>query len=326
MPASMWPHGDTAATSGWSLLAGIGAVNAPSGRHAACTGRRHMPRRPSPWRLGGLSLRELVARVWRAAQADEIGHRAAALSYYFLFSIFPLLLFTTAIVRLLSIHHVIRQLMDTVGQVLPPEAAVMVRATLRQVISNSGYRGLVSLGALTAVWAGSTGLASVMTMLNVVYGVTDHRSWLRRRVIAVVLTAVFALFLIVSTLLLMLSARIKILGEPLATGIAVLLVLTAIDLIYYFAPAQRDGWRWMTPGSVTATALWLVASFGLRFYVSHFANYDVMYGSIGGLILFLLWLYLTSLVLLLGAEVNATIAHASLSGAGRTAARARRVA
>ena len=188
--------------------------------------------------------------MWRAAQADEIGHRAAALSYYFLFSIFPLLLFTTAIVRLLSIHHVIRQLMDTVGQVLPPEAAVMVRATLRQVISNSGYRGLVSLGALTAVWAGSTGLASVMTMLNVVYGVTDHRSWLRRRVIAVVLTAVFAVFLIVSTLLLMLSARIKILGEPLATGIAVLLVLTAIDLIYYFAPAQRDGWRWMTPGSL----------------------------------------------------------------------------
>jgi len=285
-----------------------------------------MPRRPSPWRLGGLSLREFAARVWKAAQADEIGHRAAALSYYFLFSIFPLLLFTTAIVRLLPIHHVIGQLMDTVAQVLPPEAASMVRATLRQVVSNNGYRGLVSLGALTAVWAGSTGMASVMTMLNVVYNVTDHRSWLRRRVIAVLLTVVFAVFLVVSTLLLMLSARIEILGQPLATAIAVVLVLAAIDLIYYFAPAGHGRWRWVTPGSVTATALWLLASFGLRFYVAHFANYDVMYGSIGGLILFLLWLYLTSLVLLLGAEVNAAIAHAAQPDAGRTAARARRVA
>jgi membrane protein len=285
-----------------------------------------MPRRPSPWRLGGLGPRELAAGVWNAAQTDEIGHRAAALSYYFLFSIFPLLLFMTAIVRIFSIHHVIRQLMDTVAQVLPPEAASMVRATLRQVVSNSGYRGLVSLGALTAVWAGSTGIASVMTMLNVVYGVPEHRSWLRRRLIAVLLTAVFAVFLVVSTLLLMLSARIEVLGEPLATAIAVLLVLIAIDLVYYFAPAKRERWRLMTPGSVTATALWLVASFGLRFYVAHFANYDLMYGSIGGLILFLLWLYLTSLVLLLGAEVNAAIAHASRAEAGRMAARARRVA
>src|SRR5207302_1336649 len=214
-------------------------------------------------------------------------------------------------------------LMDTVAQVLPAEAAAMVRATLRQVVSNNGYRGLGSLGALTAVWAGSTGMASVMTMLNVVYDVTDHRSWLRRRVIAVLLTVVFAVFLVVSTLLLMLSARIEILGQPLATAIAVVLVLAAIDLIYYFAPAGHGRWRWVTPGSVTATALWLLASFGLRFYVAHFANYDVMYGSIGGLILFLLWLYLTSLVLLLGAEVNAAIAHAAQPDAGRTVERAR---
>jgi membrane protein len=278
-----------------------------------------MPTRPSPWRFGGLGLRELAARVWEAANADEIGHRAAALSYYFLFSIFPLLLFTTAIVRLLPIHHVIGQLMDTAARVLPPEAVAMVRATLRQVVSSSGYRGLVSLGALTAVWAGSAGMANVMTMLNVVYGVTDHRSWLKRRVIAVLLTVVFAVFLVVSTLLLMLSER---LGTPLATPIAIALALTAIDLIYYFAPAQRERWRWVTPGSVAATTLWLVASFGLRFYVAHFANYDLMYGSIGGLILFLLWLYLTSLVLLLGAEVNAVIAYAGpVSDARRRRAR-----
>jgi membrane protein len=284
-----------------------------------------MPTRPSPWRLGGLGFRKLAARVWEAANVDEIGYRAAALSYYFLFSIFPLLLFTTLIVRLLPLDHVIGQFMDTAARVVPPEALAMVRATLRQVLSRGEYRGLVSLGALTAVWVGSAGMASFMTMLNVVYDVTDHRSWLRRRVIAVVLTVVFAVFLVVSTLLLMMSERIERLGTPLATVIAVLLVLTAIDLIYHFAPAQRERWRWMTPGSVTATALWLAASFGLRVYVAHFGNYDLMYGSIGGLILFLVWLYLTSLVLLLGAEVNAAIAHAG-AAADATAQRARRVA
>jgi membrane protein len=282
--------------------------------------------RSSLWRLGGLSLRELAARVWEAANQHEIVDRAAALSYYFLFSLFPLLLFTTAIIRLLPVDHVIRQLMETGTQVLPPEAASMVRATLREVVSNSAFHSLVSLGALTALWAGSSGMASVMTVLNIVYDVTDDRAWPKRRAIAVLLTVVFAVFLIASTLLLMLSSRIEALSDPLTTILAVLLVLTGVDLIYYFAPAVSERWRWVTPGSVTATVLWLLASFGLRVYVAHGANYDLMYGSIGGLILFLLWLYLTSLVLLLGAEVNAAIAHAERAGADPTVSRVRRTA
>jgi membrane protein len=282
-----------------------------------------MPAAPSPWRLGGLNARQLLTQVWAAAWVDDIVDRAAALAYYFLFSIFPILLFLTALVQLVPVRHVIGQLMDTAAMVLPPQAASLVRATLHQIVTNAGRPGLVSLVALTAIWVGSTGTASVMTMLNVVYRVRDERPWWRRRAIAVLLTLAFSVFLIVSMLLLMLSAHIGTMLARLAArgsglehvasmmtlALSVVLVLVAIELAYYLAPA-RARWHWLTPGSLTAATLWLAVSLGLRLYVSSIANYDVMYGSIGGIIVLLLWLYLTSLVLLLGAEINAVIEEA----------------
>jgi membrane protein len=270
--------------------------------------------RSSLWRLGGLTVRQLAVRVWEAADEDEIIPRAAALSYSFLFSIFPLLLFVAALLSLVPVHHVIRQFMDSAAQVLPGQAATAVRGTLRQILANNGHRGLISLGAVTALWAGSTGIATVMSMLNVVNRTRDQRPWWKRRAIAMVLTTVLAAFVIVSTLLIMLSARIGAAlgtaGTVLTTIAPVLFVLIAVDLIYCFAPAHRQPWRWLTPGSVTFTVLWLAMSFALRVYVANFSSYDVMYGSIGGLILFMLWLFLTSALLLLGAEVNRVIVEA----------------
>ncbi len=279
---------------------------------------------PSPWRLGGLTVRQLLARVWEAAWVDEITDRAAALSYYFLFSIFPILLFFTALAHLMPVHHLVRQLMETVAVLLPAEAAALVRETLRQIVTRAGQPGLVSLGALTAIWAGSAGMASVMTMLNVVYHVRDGRPWWKRRGIAVLLTVAFAVFLIGATLLLMLSSRIGAgiarvvaprsglegLGNAVTLVLALAAALLAFELIYYLAPA-RARWHWLTPGSLTAAVLWMAMSLALRLYVTSVAHYDIMYGSIGGIILLLLWLYLTSLVLLVGAEMNAAIQDAA---------------
>ena len=259
-------------------------------------------------------MRELAARVWNAADVDEILPRAAALSYAFLFSIFPLLLFVAALLSLVPVHHVIRQLMDSAAQVLPGEAATAVRTTLRQIIAGRGYRGLISLGAVTALWAGSTGIATLMSMLNVVYRTRDQRPWWKRKLIAVLLTTILAVFVIVATLLIMLSARIGAAigttGNALTALAPVVLVLLTVDLLYCVAPACKEPWRFATPGAITFTALWLAMSFGLRVYVANFSNYDVMYGSIGGLILFMLWLFLTSVVLLLGAEINRVILEA----------------
>src|SRR5262249_26991548 len=212
----------------------------------------------------------------------EVMPRAGALSSAFLFSIFPLLLFVAALLSLVPVHHVIRQLMDSAAQVLPGEASTAVRNTLRQIIAAHGYRGLISLGALTALWAGSTGIGTLMSMLNVVCRTRDQRAWWKRRLIAVLLTTILAVFVIVATLLVMLSARIGAAlgpgGRVLTTVAPVLLMLIAVDLIYFVAPARRQSFSFPTPGALTFTVLWLAMSFGLRVYVRHFSNYDVMYG------------------------------------------------
>ena len=202
-----------------------------------------MPPRPS-WRLSGLTVRQLAVAVWTAAQTDEVVHRSAALSYAFLFSCFPLLLFMVAMLSLMPVHHVIRQLMESAAQVLPEQAATAVRGTLRQVIANSGQRGLVSVGAVTALWAGSTGLLTVMSMLNVVNHVRDERPWWMRRGIAMALTVLLAAFLIAATSLTMLGAQVGaafgIASGTLTTVVPIVLVLLAVDVVYYIAPVHRS--------------------------------------------------------------------------------------
>jgi membrane protein len=144
-----------------------------------------------------------------------------------------------------------------------------------------------------------------------------------RRGIAMVLTVLLAAFLIAATLLTMLGARVGaafgIASGTLTTVVPVVLALLAVDVVYYIAPAGPRCWRWLTPGSVTFTALWLAMCFGLRVYVANFGTYDVMYGAIGGVILLLLWLFLTSVVLLIGAEVNKVISDAAAQPPGAPA-------
>jgi membrane protein len=279
---------------------------------------------PSPWNLGGLSIRELGRRVWREIWDDEVTDRGAALAYYFLFALFPALLFLTALLGLLPLPGLMDRLIDYVDQALPGDAASIVQQTLDEI--RAGARGgLLSLGALAALWAGSNGMASIMTALNVAYDVEDTRAWWKRRALSIVLTLGFALFILSALVLLVFGPRIgaavasglglgtlftlawSILSVPVVVGF----VLVGVALVYYFAPAAEQHWRWVTPGSVVALVLWLAMSFGLRLYVARFTDYSATYGSIGGVILLMLWLYLSGVVLLVGAEINAEIEHAA---------------
>jgi membrane protein len=290
--------------------------------------RRLPDRRPpahlSPWNLGGLTLAGLARRLYDEVWDDELLDRAAALSYYFLFSLFPALLFLTALLGLVPVPKLMEQGMGYLDRVLPEDAASLITRTLAEVVRGAG-RGLVSLGAVAALWAASSGMASLMTALNVVYDVEDPRPWWQRRLLALALTVGFFVFTVTGLLLLVFGPRI---GEQVATWfgqgplfmdlwnivswpVVMALVLTAIALVYYFAPAAKQQWQWVTPGSVFALVVWLAASLGLRFYVRHFGNYNATYGSIGGVILLVLWLYVSSLVLLLGAEINSEIEEAA---------------
>lgn len=290
-------------------------------------------RRPSvsPWRLGGLSPAALSRRVYRGLWAHEVFDRAASLSYYFLFALFPALLFLTAIVGLLPWPKLMDQLLGYMARVLPTDAGSLLTKTVAEVIK--GARGsLVSLGVLGALWGASSGMVSISNALNVAFDVRDPRRWWRHRLEAMGLTIGFSLLTIVAMLLFVFGERI---GEEVAQGLGVgkaftrawniarwpaltLCGLVGIILVYQLAPAARLHWRRVMPGAIFALAGWLFASYALRVYVRYVGNYNATYGSIGGVIVLMLWFYLSSLALLVGAEINSQIRRAQLDG-GRPA-------
>lgn len=278
----------------------------------------------SPWKLGGLGVRPLAARVWAEAWEDEIMDRAAALSYYLLFALFPTLLFLTALLALLPIPNLMDQLSGYFARVLPGEAAAVAETTLGE-ITGGARGGLLSLGVLLALWAGSSGMTAVITTLNITFDVKEPRPWWKRRLVAIGLTVGFALFIMSALVLMVFGPRIgsavagwlglgsvfTIAWNAGSLPLVIFFVLAAIQLVYYLAPGGNQEWSWLTPGAVVALILWLAASFALRGYVAYFGSYTVTYGSIGGVILLMLWLYLTALAILLGAEVNSEIEHAA---------------
>src|SRR3989442_9483355 len=173
----------------------------------------------------------------------------------------------------------------------------------------------------------------MVSALNMAYGVEDKRPWWKRRLIAVALTLGFGVFILLALVLLVFGGQIGgAVASKLGFGaqflaswniVSVVLVigcvLFGLAMVYYLAPDAKQHWWWVTPGSVVALTLWLGLSFGLRIYVANFANYSATYGSIGGVILLILWLYLTGVVLLLGAEINSEIEHAAAEHGARTA-------
>jgi membrane protein len=215
-------------------------------------------------------------------------------------------------------------LMGYAGSVLPGDTASLVERTLNEILRGAS-RGLLSLGALAAWWAAASGTASIATALNVANGRVDRRPWWLRRLTALILTLVLAVFTLTALLLLVFGERI---GEVLARWVglgpvftmlwtvlhwpaAALLGLSGITLLYTLGPAVRPAWSLVTPGSLFALVAWLAMSFALRTYVAYFHDYNATYGSIGGVILLMLWLYLSGVALLVGAEINVEIGRAA---------------
>jgi membrane protein len=274
--------------------------------------------RESVWKLGGLSIAELGKRVWADIGHNEILDRSAALSYYFIFALFPTLLFLSALLALLPVPRLLERLMAYVSEVLPGDAGLLVQTTLGQVLQGA-HVGLLSVGAITALWAASSGMTSIMTALNV-----ESRPWWRERLLAIGLTFVFSALAVIALVLLVFGQN---LGEAIAnrTGwgtvfritwqvirwpVAIFLGIAAISLVYRLAPAANQRWAWVTPGSAFAVVAWAIMSIALRFYVGQFAAYNATYGSIGGVILLMLWLYLSGVALIVGAEINFEIERA----------------
>lgn len=281
----------------------------------------------SIWKLGGLSRWQLGHRVWMEIYSGSLLTHAAALSYYFLLALFPLLLFLVAMLGYFaeSGTELRVNLLNYLGRVIPRSASQLIKTTVAEISLNASS-GKLSFGLISALWFASYGIGAVTDALNATYGVKESRSWLQVRLIAVGLTIGLAVLTISALTLVLYGGDI---GASLANRsglgtaftlawniaqwpIVLAFVLLAFALIYYFAPnLSHRKWYWITPGSVTGLGLWLLVSFGFRLYLRFFDNYSVTYGSLGAVIVLMLWFFLTGAAILIGGKVNAEIENAA---------------
>ena len=282
---------------------------------------------PSLWKLGGLSWLQLAKRVWNEIQEDNVFGRAAELSYYFLLALFPFLIFLTSIIGLVlgsgtGMRHM---LFNYLARIMPPSAFQLIDSTMVEV-SAASSGGKLSFGLLAALWAASNGLTAITDSLNQAYDLKESRPWWKQRLVSIGLTIALSVFIIVALVLVVAGGKIaewlaahygfgpvfpmawKIIQWP-----AVLACMTfAFALIYYFAPDfRKQAWQWLTPGAAIGVALWLLVSLGFRVYLHFFNSYSATYGSLGAVIILMLWLYFTGTAVLIGGEINSEIEHAA---------------
>ena len=292
--------------------------------------RRNPTLVPSLWSRGGLTWKELGLRLWRQIWEDEVLGRCAELAYFFLFSIFPLLLFLTTLLGYLAeANPALRlDLLAYFARISPSaEVTELLHRTLAEITLGRTSAKL-SLALVAAVWVASSGMLAAGRNLNSAYGLKETRRVWVRRPLAMVLTVVFSALIICTLVLIFYGGA---LGQRIAVQLGIgplfqlawrvgqwtLILLFAVisfEMVYNYAPnlGNTPNRQWGTPGAVTAVTLWLLASFGLRFYLVYFRSFSTAYGSLGVVILLLVWFYLTGFALLMGGEVNSEIANAQL--------------
>jgi membrane protein len=281
----------------------------------------------SIWALGGLSWKELGRRTWGGIDQNDLTNRAYELAYNFLLAVFPMLLFLVALFGVFAKEGSALQqnLFMYAQQALPPAAFTLVSKTLEEVTKNTGG-GKLTFGLVLALYSASGGMLQLMTNLNNAYAVREGRSWIKRHLIAIALTAGISVLVIAALFLVLGGGQVADwAGAKLGLGViatvgwkvleyvfALAFIVFSFAIIYYFAPDLKERhWYWITPGSVIGVLLWIGITALFRVYLHFFNSYSKTYGSLGAVIILLFWFYVTGLAFLVGGEINATIEHAA---------------
>ena len=277
-------------------------------------------RMPSLWKFGGLTPLRLVRLLVASISTDELSTRSAALSYYFVLALFPMLLFLLSLVGVVagSGSHLRDSIITSVSKLAPGSASELIHRVVNQTLK-SGTGIKVAAGIVGALWAASGGMSAVAVSLNVIYRVKETRPWWKQKATVVGLTLALAGLILIALILVLYGGKI---GAAIANHVGLgsafewtwrvlqwpvsfAAMLLSYSLVYYFGPALEERrWYWVTPGAVTGVAIWLLASVGFRIYLHFFNNYSATYGSLGAAIILMLWLYITGFAILIGGEVN----------------------
>ncbi|HYJ13674.1 MAG TPA: YihY/virulence factor BrkB family protein [Thermomicrobiales bacterium] len=270
--------------------------------------------------LHGTSPVDLLKRAVKDFLKDDMSTYSAALAYAALFALFPFLIFLIALLGFLNIPEFFDWLLDQGQTALPADAFGMLEEIITQ-IRGQARGGLLSIGIIVAIWGASGGVRSVMNAMNVAFDVEETRPIWKRYLLSIFYTLGIAVLLIAASGLMLTGPELMEsiasevgLGDLFVTlwtwlrwPVLVVLLMLVAALVYYVAPNVDQPFALITPGAAFAVVMWVIASVGFSLYVSNFANYGSTYGSLGSMIILLLFFYVSSAVLLLGAEVNAEL-------------------
>jgi membrane protein len=269
----------------------------------------------------------LGRRTRRESLDDDVLGLAAQLSYYLFLALFPALVFLLALASFFPLSNITDDVGRSLGPFVSPQVLALIQDQMRRLADNEDG-GLLTVGVAGALWSSSAALVSIVGALNRAYDIEEGRPWWKVRLVAMALTLGVALFILLALSLVLAGPSVaERLGQATGWGVpfewtwlilqwplVFMMVATGVGLIYYFGPDADQDWVWITPGAVAATGLWLLISLLFKLYIAKFTDYEGSYGTVGGVIVVLLWLYVSGLAILAGAELNAEIEHASPYG------------
>ena len=271
----------------------------------------------------------IIKRTIQDTSNDDCLGMAAQLAFYFFLALFPALIFGVALLGFLPVQGAIQPMLNRLSTIAPHDVVDIVGSQLKQLTSK-GNTSLLTLGMLGAIWSCSTAAVSIIDTLNRVHGIRESRPWWRVRLRAILLMIGLVVFFLIAMLLVLagpavanrldsslhLGATVTTIWQVVRWIGAFILTVLGVDIIYNFGPDAETKWVWITPGSLGATILWIAGSVGFRIYIAHFGSYNATYGAIGGIIVLMLWFYISGLSILIGAKLDSKIDEAVIEKRG----------
>lgn len=259
-----------------------------------------------------------LVRLQREMGYDDCMGMAAQIAFYTMLGLFPFLIFLLSIVSTFPIGEALQPaLLEALADQMPQEAANYVAEVVLNLLPTTN-QGLLSVGLLASLWSASMAIGALITTINRAYNIRPRRNMLQQKLLSIILTlALSGLWLMAMTIILvgpsLTQSMFEFMGIASETNtfwtsvrlpMAFVLNLLALSILYYIAPEAKQRFRWILPGAVTATVLWMAASSAFREFLANFGAYNKTYGSLAALVILMMWLWLSGLVFLLGAEIN----------------------
>ena len=277
-------------------------------------------KRINPLGFNELSIYDAASIFWKGYLEGTITTRASSLAFNFFFAFFPSLIFLFTLIPYIPIQGFQETLMELLGSVLPESTNQMAFQTINDIVNNP-RGGLLSVGFILALYFSTNGMSALIEAFNSSYHIRESRSFIYQKKISLILTLILACLLILTIIIIIFSK--SFLENLLLNGtisreylyffsigkwcVLYTVLLLGISLLYYLAPNLKVKWKILSPGTIFSSIFIIITSVLFSYYISNFASYNQIYGSIGTLIIILLWIYFNSIILLTGFEINVSI-------------------